>query len=254
MKKRSWLRIALPALVVLIAAAGLEYWLGGWKLVKKEFARQQVSGGACSLSCGAGPGAFPFPKDTGPENAKVKIVAYVNYNIHCHSDGCMALYELAKKYPDDVRFEIRDATSEEGQKVAQQRHIDTLMWLLINDMDKIKLPDRAEPIAFRGPPGAISYDLRDIEAIIKYALTEKGARDLAKQREQALKSLKLMSEKAGEESFKPGNKAGVTNKSNRPVVAPSTNPKKAGPEKPEAKPSEQKASPTAAENRQPGGQ
>ncbi len=188
--KKPWLRVAIPLLAVLIVAAALEYWLGGWKAVKKEFSRSKVAG-ACGLT-DMGGAMFDFPEDTGPEDAKVKIVAYVHKNNHCHYDGCQALHDLALKYPDTVRLEIRDAESEEAQKIAEERKIDTLMWLLINDMDKIKLPDRDQPIAFRGPPGAISYDLRDIEAIINYALTEKGAKDLAKQRERVLASLKAM--------------------------------------------------------------
>lgn len=212
-RARSRKRILGVLLVVVVAAAALEYTVGGgWKVVQRELRRRRAEK-EIGPGMSGGKKFFDLPSAMGPENARIKVVIFLNPYNHCHADFATGWQTAFKPYADKVRVVFKDITAKESAKILEGYAIGCEAIMLINGLPRIKVPWSDEPVVLEGAgfggPSAGSFD-----RIMKWLLSEEGYSELKRQRKEFEKERQERAKKEAElrqkqQKTQPGAKPGA---------------------------------------------
>jgi len=185
------LKVLLTILGVLCVAAAVNFAQNLLKPMAPRFAigghslaeEHQHEHGSEAAKPGAppkGPGAMPpemaKPVVTlGPQNAPVRIKAFLIEAGGCHMPTLEALKGVVKKFPGKVQVEIVNMDTPKGQELASKSGIHCVT-ILINGRKSFKLPTpegRERIVVLSGMVGG-SFKPSDIEEIVREELAKKG--------------------------------------------------------------------------------
>ncbi len=182
-------RVLLALLALLIVAAVAEYTLGGgWKYVARAIKRRQ----AAAKLAQEGSLNWKLPEPMGPEDAKVTLHIFLNRRNPCHKEFAEGLSKALERYADRVRIVFMDIGSEEAHKLLEGIPIGCESVMLLNGLNKIKVPWRKRPIWLQEPMMLVGPQL---DRIIEWALTDEGQKSLKKQAKEQEAERKRRAEK-----------------------------------------------------------
>jgi hypothetical protein len=119
----------------------------------------------------AGQPAMVIPRPMGPENAPVKIRAYVTTQGGCDVSTIPIVRGFVFKYEGKVRAQFVDMSTEQGGKEASAAKISCKSGVTINGQSQFRLPEEGNRlIMLNGPVGEHDYTPNDLEAIIVHLL------------------------------------------------------------------------------------
>lgn len=173
-KSRS--KLLLGLLGVLLVGLVLQYTIGGgWTELKRAIQRRQLSKETT--------GPWELPADFGPADAKVKVLVFVSAMNPCHKDYAEGIGNLLLDYQDRVRVEFKDMATGQTADLLRGYPIGCEMVLLLNGLNRIKLPWRKTPLDLQGPGGTEGASDETLGKIVEWALTEEGQKSLSHQRQ-----------------------------------------------------------------------
>ena len=128
----------------------------------------------------------PLPADIGPKNAAVKVKVYVTSDNTCDTSTVQGMKDIAGKYPGKVFIKFMDLKHSDAAKEAQTAKISCKSGLTINGMSILRIPGRGVNglVMFDGPLGEKNYNLSDVDAAVKYLLSQKAGKGETKAAEK----------------------------------------------------------------------
>ncbi len=119
---------------------------------------------------------FELPADSGPPDAPVKIVAYINSSNECLEATAKLLAEAQEVYGDAVSIDYRDMIEEEIQVEADEKQIGCDAGIYFNgEMTRKAQPGNIAGVRkFLGAADTDHYMSADVYGAVNYILEEKG--------------------------------------------------------------------------------
>ena len=112
-----------------------------------------------------------IPRPMGPENAPVKIKAFVTVKGGCDVSTIPMVRSLVFKYEGKVRAEFVDISTAQGGKEARDAKISCKSGVTINGQSQFRLPeDNNRLVMLNGPVGEHDYTPQDLDAVIVHIL------------------------------------------------------------------------------------